>query len=103
MNHEAQTVPVISTAHITKSVADRLLADGGLWCSCATYPTYPGNGFLLFFDGPYGTETGAVPQCLLDIHDWCRKLVRGGEQEHRHWVRLESDAVAVKGLPTYER
>jgi hypothetical protein len=96
-------IPVISTAHITLEVATRLDAenDRNPWCPCAAWS----YGYFLYLDEP---EAGLTepPQCLLDIRDWLRKQPMQVDGRlgtpGSCWVRLDSDAEKVDGLPTYD-
>lgn len=99
MSLEVHTIPVISTAHITREVADRLDSRRQQWCACATYPDV---GFFLYLDEPYSPGGDPVPQCLLDILDWRMRLEREGKLDNSHWVRLDCDADLVDDLPTYD-
>lgn len=92
---ETLTIPVISTAHLTKEVA-QLLTDKGdenPHISCAAWQ----YGYFLYLDEPEIPEGGADIQCLIDIRDWLRR-----NRFSDCWVRLDCDADAVDGLPTYD-
>lgn len=98
MSLEVHTIPVISTAHLTREVADRLDGEHQSWCACAVYRDV---GFFLFLDEPNDGDE-PVPQCLLDIRDWRMKLEQEGRLDNSRWVRLDCDAEVVEGLPTYD-
>lgn len=99
MSLEIHKIPMISTAHLTREVADVLTKrrDGNPWCPCAAWEF----GYFLFLDNP---EAGRapVPQCLLDIRDWLRKQEAAGVLDNSRWVRLDGDAPTVEELPTYD-
>lgn len=96
---EIHTIPVISTAHITEEVSRRLSDGSSRWCACAEYVDC---GFFLYLDEPHGTEFDPVPQCLLDIRDWRKRLQLEGRLDNSCWVRLECDADPVEDLPVYD-
>lgn len=99
MSLEIHKIPMISTAHLTKEVADVLTErrDGNPWCPCAAWEF----GYFLFLDEPEAGRT-PVPQCLLDIRDWLRKQEAAGLLDNSRWVRLDGDADAAENLPTYD-
>lgn len=99
MDVEIHTIPAISTAHLTKEVAERLTAEGNKnpWCPCAAWD----YGYFLFLDELEASD-GEVPQCLLDTRDWLRNLEDRGILGSSRWVRLDRDADTVDGLPTYD-
>lgn len=99
MSLEIHTIPVISTAHITREVAERLDSGHQQWCACAVYHDV---GFFLYLDEPQPAEGDPVPQCLLDIRDWRMKLEREGKLDNSRWVRLDCDADPAECLPTYD-
>ena len=97
---EVHTIPVISSGHLTKEVAERLDQDAANWSGGANYQ---GCGFFLYLDEPSASsDSEPVPQCLLDIRDWRRRLEKEGLLDNNHWVRLDCDAETVEGLPVYE-
>jgi hypothetical protein len=96
---EVHTIPIISTAHLTKVVAERLDQDASTWCCGANYQ---GCGYFLYLDEPCASDAETVPQCLLDIRDWRMRLEKEGMLDNSRWVRLDWDAEAVEGLPVYE-
>ena len=98
MSLEVHTIPVISTAHITREVAERLDSEHQNWCACSVYRDV---GFFLYLDEPDGSDE-PVPQCLLDIRDWRMRLEREGKLDNSRWVRLDCDADTADGLPTYD-
>ena len=98
MDLEIHTIPVISTAHITREVANRLDSEHQPWCACACYRDV---GFFLYLD-EHSDMDEPVPQCLLDIRDWRMSLEREGKLDNCRWVRLDCDADTVDGLPTYD-
>lgn len=95
---ELMTLPVISTAHLTKEVAERLSAEGDKnpWCPCASWE----YGFFIFLGGVSDEDAKDLPQCLQDIRGWLIK--QGDEEEPAGWLRLDSIAEEVEGLPTYD-
>ncbi|WP_153785318.1 hypothetical protein [Pseudomonas sp. EMN2] len=94
---ETSVMPVISTAHLTAEVAERLAQGGTHWCPCASWP----NGFFLFLDLlEDGDET--VPQCLLDIRNWLRAHENSKVIDESRWVRLDADGAYADGLPIYD-
>lgn len=99
MSLEVHTIPVISTGHLTKEVAERLTAEGDKnpWIPCMPWD----YGFFMRLDDPDDTKE-SVPQCLLDIRDWRMKLERKGKLDNSRWVRLDCDADPVEDLPTYD-
>lgn len=94
---ELHVVPVISTAHLTESVAKRLEQGGHHWCPCASWP----HGFFLFLDALEDRDE-EVPQCLIDIRNWLRALENSRAIDNSRWVRLDSDGAYADGLPTYD-
>ena len=98
MSLEIHKIPMISTAHLTREVADVLTKrrDGNPWCPCAAWD----YGYFLFLDNPEDCET-PVPQCLLDILEWLRKQEVAGVLDNSRWVRLDESAEKVDELPTY--
>lgn len=103
---ELQTLPVISTNHLTQEVAERLTASGNKnpWCVCASWE----HGFFLHLDDLEAAECEAdpMPQCLIDIRDWLRAknlICTDGDRTFRgDWVRLDGDADPVDDLPSYD-
>ncbi|MGE8063935.1 hypothetical protein [Pseudomonas sp. NPDC089569] len=103
---EIHSLPVISTAHVTQEVADRLTKEGNNnpWCPCASWE----HGFFLHLDELEARESDdvTIPQCLIDIRDWLRaKDLRntcGDSTTRADWVRLDQDCDTVEGLPTYD-
>jgi len=93
MTTEIHRIPVISTAHITREVADRLDSEHQPWCACACYRDV---GFFLYLDEPSDMDE-PVPQCLLDIRDWLTK-----HNFTDRWVRLDCDGEIVDDLPAYD-
>ena len=103
MSLEVHGIPVISTAHLTKEVADVLTkkGDGNPWVCCVPW----GYGYFICLDDldePYSPDGDPVPQCLLDICNWRRKLEREGKLDNSRWVRLDCDADRADSLPTYD-
>lgn len=96
---ETQTIPVISTTHITKVVNDLLVEENAPWCSSANHI---GFGFFVRLADPRPHDGLPVPQCLLDIKDWRLKMAREGLLDNSGWVQLDRDAAPVDDLPTYE-
>ena len=96
---ETQTIPVISTAHITKEVNDLLEEENAPWCASANHI---GFGFFIRLVNPRPHEGMPVPQCLLDIRDWRMKMTREGLLDDCAWVQLDRDAAPLDDLPTYE-
>lgn len=98
MSLEIHKIPMISTAHLTKEVADVLTErrNGNPWCPCAAWEF----GYFLFLYEPEAGRT-PVPQCLLDIRDWLRKQEAAGLLDNSRWVRLDGDSDSVDELPTY--
>lgn len=96
MNIETMTLPIISTAHLTKEVADRLESEGDKnpWVICAPYEC----GFFLWIGEGNDGELD-MPQCLRDIRDAIIKIFHRGPGA---WVRLECDADKLPDLPAYE-
>jgi len=91
MTIETQQIPVISTAHLTREVAEVLDEQGykNPWCVCAAWKF----GYFLYLD-----ELGEdAPQSLRAIHGW---LTKHGFTDR--WVCLDPDAPEVETLPTYE-
>lgn len=99
MNLEVHTIPMVSTCHITKEVADTLTAKGddNPWVCCAQW----GYGYFLHLDD-LESAPEPVPQCLLDIRDWRMKLECEGKLDNSRWVRLDCDADPADDLPTYD-
>lgn len=103
---EQHCIPNISTAHLTKEIADRLAKDGNNnpWCVCASWE----EGFFLHLDELEASESEEepTPQCLFDIRDWMRTknfVCTDGDIRFRgDWVRLDSAAAAQDDLPVYE-
>lgn len=93
MEIEIHRIPVISTAHITQEVSDRLDRNDNPWVACANYV---GCGYFLYVEEPYGGEE-PVPQCLLDICDWLTK-----HDFTDRWVRLDGDGDEADDLPVYD-
>ena len=94
---EITAMPVISTAHLTADVAERLAEGGTHWCPCASWP----NGFFMFLDELEDGEE-EVPQCLLDIRNWLRAYEKSNVVDNSRWVRLDSDGAHAEGLPVYD-
>lgn len=92
---EIHSIPVISTAHITREVNDQLLADDNPW---ALHANLGGCGFFIFLDD----LIDPAPQCLKDLRDWLRKKEDAGIVDNSRWLRLDSDGQIVEGLPTYD-
>lgn len=94
---EVVRMPVISTAHLTKEVAEILLKQGNdnPWVPCANWE----YGHFLYLDDPEAREgeDEADITCLYAIRDWLRE--QGFTDS---WVRLDCDAEPVEGLPTYD-
>jgi hypothetical protein len=90
---ESMQIPVISTEHLTKEVADALTAQGDSnpWVICAPYE----YGYFLWVSHDNDDEVG-MPQCLRDIRD---ALDAGGTGV---WVRLDSDANPIQNAPVYQ-
>ena len=89
------TIPVISTAHITKEVADLLTAeaDKNPWVICAPYE----YGYFLWINDRENYDPDSVPECLLAISDKLRTAAAIGV-----WVRLDCDVDLLDGLPVYD-
>lgn len=88
---ETQTIPTISTAHLTKEVAEQLTRDGGMkarWVACAPW-TY---GYFMYLDD----VPEEAPQCLHDIRSWMD--ANGGPS----WIRLDGAAEVLDELPSYD-
>jgi len=96
---ESQTIPVISTSHITQEVNDLLVEENAPWCASANHI---GFGFFIRLANPRPHEGVPVPQCLLDICDWRVKMTREGLLDDCGWVQLDRDAAPIEDLPTYE-
>lgn len=99
MSLEIHKIPCISTAHLTKEVAEQLEheRDDNPWCPCAAWP----HGFFLFLDDLEVNDEEA-PQCLVDIRDWLRNLECQSTVDNSRWVRLDCDAERVEGLAAYD-
>lgn len=103
---EIQSLPVISTCHLTQEVADRLTKDGNEnpWCVCASWE----HGFFLHLDELEAAESDdePTPQCLFDIRDWLRAknlpCTDGDRQFRGDWVRLDSSAETQEDLRAYD-
>lgn len=115
---EIHHIPVISTGHLTREVAEYLTAHGddNPWCVCAPYQ----EGFFLYLEELEAYDPESVhsdlasvvgrppmPQCLIDIRDWMRKhdlpfIADGARLGPACWVRLDSDADPTPDLPTYD-
>lgn len=95
MKLETMLMPVVSTGHLTKDVADRLtsLGDTNDWVICAPYE----NGFFLWISHDQDAELG-MPQCLKDVRDAVSKYV---PNSLGIWVRLDCDGGEVDA-PIYE-
>lgn len=83
-------VPVLSTAHLSKTVAETMTAERSRyqWCAVAEW-TYGYFVYLAELDID-------APQCLHDIYTW---LTKNGFTDC--WVRLDADADPVEELHTY--
>lgn len=92
---QTMTIPVISTAHITKEVAARLTEEGDKnpWVICAPYE----YGYFLWINDRENYNPDSVPECLLSIIDKLSTPTAIGV-----WVRLDSDADPLDGLPVYD-
>lgn len=99
MSLEVHTIPVISTVHLTKEVAEALTEKGSAndWCCCAPWEF----GYFIFLDD-LESCSHPVPQCLIDIRDWRMKLEMTKKLDNSRWVRLDGAAETVEGLPTYD-
>ncbi|MCK1789002.1 hypothetical protein [Pseudomonas violetae] len=99
-------LPVISTAHVTQEVAERLTNEGNNnpWCPGASWE----HGFFLHLDEleARSSETVTIPQCLIDIRNWLRaqnlRSTNGVRSMRTDWVRLDQDADVAEGLPSYD-
>lgn len=91
---EHMQIPVISTAHLTKEIADVLTKQGDKnpWVICAPYE----YGYFLWINDREHYEPGSVPECLLAISDALQQTDRLGV-----WVRLDADADKLQNAPTY--
>lgn len=92
------SVPVLSTAHVSKATDDFIMMerDSTPWMRCANYDM---GYFISVPDSDLATcpkEMPPAPQDLKDIWAWARA------RDH-DWVRLDSNAEVIDGLPTYDR
>lgn len=88
---EVHQIPVISTSHLTREVAEQLTRerDKNPWCTCAAWE----HGYFLYLDElPEG-----APKCLEDICQWLKK-----HSFTACWVRLDCDGAPQEDLPTYD-
>ena len=96
MNIETMQIPVISTVHLTREVADALTAQGDRnpWVICAPYE----YGYFLWISEGSDREL-SMPVCLQNIRD---KLAPMLPPSLGVWVRLDSDGDKIAGLPAYD-
>lgn len=102
---EIHSIPVISTAHLTREVAERLSKEGNNnpWCPCASWE----HGFFVHLDDleARAVEGEPTPRCLIEIRDWMRKknlsAINGDLNTRADWVRLDQDADTVNELNSY--
>lgn len=96
---EIHPLPVISTGHLTKEVAERLDAEGDSnpWCPVATWE----YGYFIFLDDLFAVLE-EPPQCLVDIRNWRMELEKRGVVDNSRWLRLDGDGSRVEELPYYE-
>lgn len=87
---ETETMPVISTGHVSKKT-DYLLSTGEI----RTYMRGP-YGWILYVHPDQDLEPGYWPEELAAVADWARK--QGFE-----YVLFDRDADTVEGLPIYGR
>ncbi|MCK5532933.1 MAG: hypothetical protein KAI85_16970 [Halopseudomonas aestusnigri] len=89
---EMMALPVISTAHLDAKTA-RWLTDSAEDCDWATVAPYA-EGFYIHFNEQ--CPESQVPACAKHIAAWLKAQGFSG------WVRLDSDADEVEGLPAYD-
>ena len=91
---EIHRIPVISTAHLTKEVAELLTRkrNNNPWLPCVEWE----YGYLLHF-GDLEARGSKAPKCLIDIANW----LTASHFDDR-WVRLDSDADVQDDLPYYD-
>lgn len=96
---EVQTIPVLCTSHLDQYTSENLTALGNMnpWAPCAAWD----HGFFLHLD-QLEDNISPVPQCLTDVRNWRLEQEAQGKLDNSRWVRFDSQADPVEGLPTYE-